>query len=199
MKRVLDLTISISLLVLFIPLCIVIALLIYLQMGSPVIFKQKRPGLNGEPFYLFKYRTMSHIRDHLGNLLSDTERLTPLGEKLRRYSLDELPQLVNVIKGDMSLVGPRPLLLEYLALYTEEQSTRNNVKPGITGWAQINGRNGIEWEEKFKLDVWYVKNQTIWLDIKILMITLIKVFKKDGISQRNHVTMEKFKGSKEVI
>ena len=152
-----------------------------------------------KPFYLYKFRTMSNRTDEQGNLLSDERRLTAIGAILRKYSLDEFPQLINVIKGDMSLVGPRPLLLEYLPLYTPEQSLRNLVKPGITGWAQINGRNAITWEEKFRCDTWYVKNWSLGLDIKILALTFSKVLKKEGISHQNHVTMEKFKGSKEVM
>ncbi|MGP4067316.1 sugar transferase [Halobacillus sp. B29] len=199
MKRLLDLTISIPLLLIMSPVFVLISIILKVQIGSPIFFTQKRPGINDKPFYLYKFRTMSNTTDEQGNLLSDEKRLTAIGELLRKYSLDEFPQLINVIKGDMSLVGPRPLLLEYLPLYTPEQSLRNLVKPGITGWAQINGRNAITWEEKFRCDTWYVKNWSLGLDIKILALTFIKVLKKEGISHQNHVTMEKFKGSKEVL
>lgn len=171
------------------------ALLIRMKLGSPVIFKQQRPGLHGKPFYLYKFRTMTDARDENGDLLPDSVRLTSFGKWIRKLSLDELPQLINVLKGDISLVGPRPLLMEYLDLYTPEQARRHEVKPGITGWAQVNGRNAISWEEKFKLDVWYVDHQSFWLDIKILLMTVLKVFKSEGISQEGHVTIEKFKGS----
>lgn len=164
-------------------------------MGAPILFRQQRPGLNGDPFYVYKFRTMNNQYGSNNELLSDGERLTTLGKLLRKLSLDELPQLINVIKGDMSLVGPRPLLMEYLALYTEEQKTRHQVRPGITGWAQVNGRNALTWEDKFKLDIWYVKNQTVWLDIKIIVMTIMKVIKKDGITQQGHSTIEKYQGS----
>lgn len=199
MKRLLDLTISIPLLLMMSPVFVLISIILKVQIGSPIFFTQERPGLNDEPFYLYKFRTMSNRTDEQGNLLSDEKRLTEVGAILRKYSLDEFPQLINVIKGDMSLVGPRPLLLEYLPLYTPEQSLRNLVKPGITGWAQINGRNAITWEEKFRCDTWYVKNWSLGLDIKILALTFSKVLKKEGISHQNQVTMEKFKGSKEVM
>lgn len=168
-------------------------------MGAPILFKQQRPGLHGRLFFLYKFRTMSHQTNHQGLLLPDQDRITKLGSWLRRYSIDELPQLINVIKGDMSLVGPRPLLTEYLLLYTAEQHVRHQVKPGITGWAQINGRNAISWEEKFKYDTWYARNQTIWLDLRILCKTVIKVMKKDDINQVGHVSTEKFTGTDEVI
>lgn len=174
---------------------VVTAILVHWKLGSPVLFKQQRPGLHGKPFYLYKFRTMTDERDENGELLPDHLRLTPFGQFLRKYSLDELPQLFNVLKGDISLVGPRPLLMEYLELYTPEQARRHEVKPGITGWAQVNGRNAISWEEKFKLDVWYVDNRTFWLDIKILFLTVIKVLKKEGINQSEYVTMEKFTGN----
>jgi sugar transferase EpsL len=195
MKRLFDLLISISLLLLFIPLIIVVAMLVRKKLGSPVVFKQERPGLNGKPFYLYKFRTMTDTKDNEGNLLSDSIRLTSFGSFLRKYSLDELLQLVNVIKGDLSLVGPRPLLNDYLPLYTEEQAKRNNVRPGITGWAQVNGRNSITWEEKFNLDVWYVENQSFLLDFKILLLTFVKVLKSEGIQNANHATMPIFEGS----
>ncbi|MCQ6275284.1 sugar transferase [Bacillus sp. V3B] len=196
MKRCFDLFSSITLFILAIPILLIVAILVKIKLGSPVIFKQKRPGLHEKPFYLYKFRTMTDQRDQQGNPLPDHVRLTSFGKFLRKYSLDELPQLINVIKGDLSLVGPRPLLMEYLPLYTEEQAKRNQVRPGITGWAQINGRNAITWEEKFKLDVWYVENYSLLLDIKILFLTFMKVAKSEGISQANHVTMESFKGNK---
>jgi sugar transferase EpsL len=174
---------------------LILSFLIRIKLGSPILFKQQRPGLHGKPFYVYKFRTMSNERDEKGQLLPDHIRLTPFGKFLRKFSLDELPQLLNVLKGDISLVGPRPLLMEYLDLYTLQQARRHEVRPGITGWAQINGRNAISWEEKFKLDVWYVDHQSFWLDIKILYLTILKVIKSEGISQTGHVTIEKFKGS----
>lgn len=182
-------------LVLLAPVMLVVALLIRLTMGSPVLFRQVRPGLYGRPFTMYKFRTMLDIRNERGELLPDELRLTPVGRFLRKTSLDELPELFNVLKGDMSLVGPRPLLMDYLDRYTPEQARRHEVKPGITGWAQVNGRNALTWEEKFKLDVWYVDNWSLWLDIKILFMTLVKVFKREGISADGHVTMPEFKGS----
>ncbi|MGG0593569.1 sugar transferase [Priestia megaterium] len=199
MKRVMDIVTSLTLLTLFSPVMLFTAILVRLKMGAPVLFKQQRPGKDGKPFYLYKFRTMANLEDKQGNLLSDQVRLTGTGKFLRKYSLDELPQLINVVKGDMSLVGPRPLLMEYLSLYTEEQMLRHNVRPGITGWAQVNGRNAIAWEEKFKLDTWYVRNQSMFLDFKILLFTVLKVVKREGITQQDHVTIEKFKGTKDVI
>jgi sugar transferase EpsL len=178
---------------------IVVALSIKKKLGSPVIFKQQRPGLNAKPFYLYKFRTMTDEKDYYGELLPDHMRLKSFGQLLRKYSLDELPQLFNVVKGDISLVGPRPLLMDYLSLYTKEQYKRHYVKPGITGWAQVNGRNAISWEEKFNLDVWYVNNQSFMLDLKILFLTVYKVIKSDGINQPGNATMERFKGSKSKI
>lgn len=174
---------------------IIIGLLIKVKLGSPVIYKQQRPGLYGTPFILYKFRTMTDQRDGNGELLPDRLRLVSFGRVLRKFSFDEFPQLINVIKGELSLVGPRPLLMEYLPLYSKEQAKRHLVKPGITGWAQINGRNAITWEEKFKLDIWYVDNQSIILDIKILCLTFLKVMKSEGINQTEHVPMEKFKGT----
>lgn len=195
MKRLFDLTVSLVLLVGFSPIFIIIALLVKLKLGSPVLFRQQRPGLYGKPFYLYKLRSMTNEIDHKGQLLPDYERLTPFGQFLRKYSLDEYPQLINVIKGEISLVGPRPLLMEYLPLYTKEQFNRHNVKPGITGWAQVNGRNAITWEEKFELDVWYVNNGSFLLDMKILFLTVFKVAVSEGINQPGKATMESFKGS----
>ncbi|WP_410984890.1 sugar transferase [Bacillus cereus] len=197
MKRLFDLFVSLSLSVLFSFLIIIVAVLVRFKLGSPILFKQQRPGLHGKPFFLYKFRTMTDETDSEGNMLPDNVRLTKFGKFLRKYSLDELPQLVNVIKGDLSLVGPRPLLMEYLELYTEEQAKRHNVRPGITGWAQVNGRNAISWEEKFDLDVWYVKNRTFFLDMKILLLTVKKVFKSEGINQVGHATIEKFTGTKD--
>lgn len=194
MKRLLDILFSIGLLALTWPIFLIVAIMVRTYLGSPVFFKQLRPGFQGKPFMLLKFRTMSGDTDDQGQLLRDFERLKPLGRFLRYLSLDELPQLLNVLKGDMSLVGPRPLLMEYVPLYTPFQSRRHEVKPGITGWAQVNGRNAINWEEKFALDVWYVDNFSFWLDIKILWMTLIKVFKSEGISQQGYATMEKFRG-----
>ncbi|MED1565127.1 sugar transferase [Bacillus paramycoides] len=196
MKRLFDLFVSLSLLVFLLPLIIIVAVLVRIKLGSPIIFKQQRPGLHGVPFFLYKFRTMTDEKDSEGNELPDDVRFTRFGGFLRKYSLDELPQLFNVIKGDLSLVGPRPLLMEYLELYTEEQAKRHNVRPGITGWAQVNGRNAISWEEKFDFDVWYAKKRTFWLDMKILLLTAKKVFKSEGINQVGHVTVEKFNGTK---
>lgn len=192
-KRLLDLLGSlVGLIILIIPF-LIIAVLIRISKSS-VFFEQIRPGKNGEMFSLYKLRTMNELRDENGNLLPDEKRLTKIGKFLRKLSLDELPELWNVLKGDMSLVGPRPLLVEYLERYTPEQARRHEVKPGITGWAQVNGRNAITWEEKFKYDVWYVDNWSLWLDIKIIFITIFKVIKEEGIRQPGHATMEKFKG-----
>ena len=196
MKRCFDLLVTVlTLLLLAFPL-LVMCWLINRKLGSPVLFHQIRPGLKGKPFKMIKFRTMTNECDPEGNLLPDSQRLTSFGRFLRTTSLDELPELWNVIKGDMSLVGPRPLLMEYLPLYTEEQARRHEMRPGITGWAQVNGRNAISWEEKFKLDVWYVDNQSFLLDLKILMLTVLKVIKRDGISADGEVTMTKFTGSK---
>lgn len=182
MKRIFDLVISIFLLILLTPLILVIAILVKIKMGSPIFFIQERPGLYGKPFFLFKFRTMNNARDQHGILLPECLRLDAFGKTLRKYSLDELPQLINVIKGDLSLVGPRPLLMEYLPLYNEQEASRHLVRPGITGWAQINGRNAITWEEKFKFDVWYVKNNSMLLDIKILWLTVLKVICSENVN-----------------
>ena len=176
------------------PVLIVLAIMIWMRMGRPVIFKQMRPGLQGRSFFMYKFRTMTDERDENGVLLADEMRLTRLGRFLRSSSLDELPELFNVLKGDMSLVGPRPLLMQYLERYTPEQARRHEVKPGITGWAQVNGRNAISWEEKFALDVWYVDNCSLWLDVKILFMTAIKVFQREGISAEGEATMQEFMG-----
>lgn len=192
-KKVLDILLASILLMLSLPLFIFIYILIKIESKGPAIFKQKRPGLNEKSFLLYKFRTMKALRDENGNLLIDEKRLTKIGKSLRKLSLDELPELWNVLKGDMSLVGPRPLLVEYLDRYTPEQARRHEVKPGITGWAQINGRNAITWEEKFKYDVWYVDNWSLWLDIKIIFITFMIVIKGEGINQPGQATMEEFK------
>lgn len=197
MKRLFDLSVSFFALIILSPIMLVVALMIKFKLGSPVLFKQTRPGLFGRPFKMLKFRSMRDATDKFGNPLPDVQRLTGFGMLLRSTSLDELPGLINVLKGDMSLVGPRPLLMEYLPLYSPEQARRHDVRPGITGWAQVNGRNAISWEEKFELDVWYVQNRTFILDLKILLLTFIKVLKRDGISSANSVTMEGFKGSNE--
>ncbi|MFJ7508723.1 sugar transferase [Peribacillus simplex] len=194
MKRAFELLISCLALISSSLLMLLIVILIRLKLGSPVIFKQERPGLNGKPFYLFKFRTMTDEKDEKGDLVPDEKRLTDLGKLLRKLSLDELPQLFNVMKGDVSFVGPRPLLMEYLPLYTSEQARRHDVRPGMTGWAQVNGRNAISWEKKFELDVWYVDNQSFLLDMKIIYLTLIKVCKQEAITQEGHVTTQKFVG-----
>ena len=195
MKRLLDIVAAASALLLLSPLFLVLFVLVRLKLGTPVLFRQQRPGLNGRLFGMVKFRSMTNATDEDGRLLSDAERLTPFGTLLRASSLDELPELWNVLMGDMSLVGPRPLLPEYLNLYTPEQAKRHLVRPGITGWAQINGRNAISWEQKFEFDVWYVEHQSVWLDIKILMLTVFKVFKRQGISSDGVATTEKFTGS----
>ena len=181
-------------LILLLPILLAIALMVFLSVGSPIVFSQSRPGLNGIVFQFYKFRTMTNECDVDGSLLPDSKRLTPIGSFLRNTSLDELPQLINVLKGDMSFVGPRPLLVKYLNLYSPEHSRRHDVKPGITGWAQVNGRNLLNWDKKFELDVWYVDNWSIWLDLKILLKTVLKVLKREGVSQQNHVTMSEFQG-----
>jgi len=194
MKRVFDIIVSLLALLILSPIIGVTALLIRSKVGSPILFKQQRPGLKAKPFYVYKFRSMTDERNEYGKLLSDDVRLTSFGKMVRKLSLDELPQLWNVLKGDMSFVGPRPLLMEYLPLYNGRQARRHAVRPGITGWAQVNGRNAISWEEKFELDVWYIEKRTFGLDIKILFMTVLKVFKSEGINQDGHVTMPVFKG-----
>jgi len=195
LKRLFDVIVSGILLLLLCPLLIVIYILVLIKIGNPVFFKQERPGYKGKVFSIYKFRTMTDERDQNGELLPDIDRMTIIGVLLRKYSLDELPQLLNVLKGDLSLVGPRALLVQYLNRYTPEQARRHEVKPGITGWAQVNGRNAISWEKKFELDVWYVDNRSFWLDVKILWFTVLKVLRSENISHENHVTMEEFKGS----
>lgn len=194
-KFLFDRLVTIIALFLLSPLLLVLGVVVRLKLGSPVLFRQQRPGHHGKPFMMYKFRTMTDARDSDGNLLPDDERLPSFGRFLRSSSLDELPELINVLKGDMSLVGPRPLLMEYLPLYSPLQARRHEIRPGITGWAQINGRNTISWDDKFKLDVWYVDHHNLWLDLKILWLTVTKVFKREGISQHGQATMEKFKGS----
>lgn len=194
-KRVFDLTLICVASLVLIPVILILVLLVFFTFGRPIIFKQQRPGLMSKPFYIYKFRTMSAKKNSRGELLSDAERLTKFGRLLRSSSLDELPGLWNVLKGDMSLVGPRPLLMEYISLYNTEQARRHEVKPGITGWAQVNGRNAISWEDKFKFDVWYVDNRSFWLDVKILLLTIKKVLYRDGISAKGEATMTRFTGS----
>ena len=196
LKRLLDIIIASIALILLSPLYAVVAYKVKKNLGSPVLFRQVRPGLHGKPFEMIKFRTMKDAVDEQGNPLPDSERLTPFGQMLRSTSLDEMPELWNVIKGDMSIVGPRPLLMEYLPLYSPEQAKRHDVRPGMTGYAQVNGRNAIGWEEKFKLDTWYVENQSIWLDFKIMFKTVHKVLAKDDISAEGEATMTKFTGTK---
>ncbi|MEM5481107.1 sugar transferase [Pseudoalteromonas fuliginea] len=195
MKRLFDFIVALSAFAMLLPIIVIVAILIRTKLGSPIFFTQDRPGLHGKVFKMMKFRSMLDAKDKHGNLLPDNERMTKFGAFLRSTSLDELPGLFNVIKGDMSLVGPRPLLVQYLPLYNSEQAKRHNVRPGITGWAQVNGRNAIGWDEKFKLDVWYVENQSFLLDMKILLLTVKKVFVREGISADGHVTIEPFKGS----
>jgi sugar transferase EpsL len=196
-KRILDLLISAIVLIVFAPMMLATAAAIRMTMGKPVLYRQQRPGYKGHIFTLYKFRTLTYSRGTQGNLLSDAERLTNLGKFLRSYSIDELPELLNVLKGNLSLVGPRPLLVEYLPRYSSAQMRRHDVLPGITGWAQINGRNALSWEDKFKMDLWYVDNHSLWLDIKILLITLYRVLKREGITQIGQATMEEFKKSTE--
>ena len=195
-KSLFDKTLALFLIILFSPIYIVVSLLILRKMGSPILFRQQRPGKNEKIFCIYKFRTMTNEKHADGNLLPDEQRLVGIGKFIRSTSLDELPQLFNVLKGEMSFVGPRPLLIEYLDLYNEKQKRRHSVLPGITGWAQVNGRNAISWEQKFEYDVWYVDHQSFWLDMKILWMTFLKVVKRSDISSTNHVTMEKFTGSK---
>lgn len=195
LKRAFDIAASTSALVVLSPVLAITAYKVKKELGSPVLFRQTRPGLHGRPFEMIKFRTMKDATDKEGNVLPDSQRLTDFGKKLRASSLDELPELWNVLKGDMSLVGPRPLLMEYLPLYNAEQAKRHNVRPGVTGYAQVNGRNSLSWEDKFKLDTWYVEHQSFWLDMKILLKTVKKVIIKDGISAEGEATMTKFTGT----
>ena len=196
LKRLLDIIIASTALLVLSPLYVYVAYKVRKNLGSPVIFRQVRPGLHGKPFEMIKFRTMTDERDEKGNLLPNEQRLPKFGKMLRATSLDEMPELWNVIKGDMSIVGPRPLLMDYLPLYNEEQAKRHKVRPGMTGYAQVNGRNAISWEKKFELDTWYVENQSIWLDFKIMFQTVKKVLVKEGINQSEEVTMTRFLGNK---
>ena len=195
MKLFFDYLLTIPGIVVIFPIIVLTTLLVRIKIGTPVLFTQERPGLYGKSFCVYKFRTMTNEKDTSGNLLPDADRLVPFGRFLRSTSLDELPELINVLKGDMSLVGPRPLLMEYLERYTPEQARRHEVRPGITGWAQVNGRNALSWEEKFRLDVWYVDNRSLWLDIKILFLTVWKTVKRENISQEGQATMSKFMGT----
>ncbi len=195
LKSLFDKTLALFLIILFSPIYMIVSLLILIKIGSPILFRQQRPGYKEKIFGIYKFRTMTNEKDSDGNLLPDEQRLVGIGKFIRSTSLDELPQLFNVLKGEMSFVGPRPLLIEYLDLYNETQKRRHDVKPGITGWAQVNGRNAISWEQKFEYDVWYVDNQSFWLDMKILWMTFLKVVKRSDISSSSSATMEKFEGS----
>ena len=197
LKRIFDVVIASTALLILSPLYVFVAYKVKKNLGSPVLFRQVRPGLHGQPFEMIKFRSMKDATDIHGHILPDSERLTVFGKMLRSSSLDEMPELWNVIKGDMSIVGPRPLLMEYLPLYNEEQAKRHHVRPGMTGYAQVNGRNAISWEEKFQLDTWYVENQSLWLDFKIMLKTVKKVIAKDDISAEGEVTMTKFTGTSE--
>lgn len=194
-KRAFDVVVGGTLLIISLPLMLVVAALVRLALGTPVLFRQTRPGLGGRPFELLKFRTMSEAKAADGRLLPDDDRMTPLGRWLRRSSLDEVPELINVVRGDVSLVGPRPLLMEYLPLYSERQAMRHAVRPGITGWAQVNGRNAVDWEERFELDLWYVQHRSFWLDLRIIALTAWRVLRPQGITQAGHATMSKFTGS----
>lgn len=194
-KRFIDIAVTLVLLILSAPLLLLLALLVRRKLGGPVLFRQRRPGLHGRPFTLLKFRTMTEARDAQGHLLPDSERLTRFGNFLRSSSLDELPELINVLKGEMSLVGPRPLLMQYLPRYTSEQRRRHAVRPGITGWAQVNGRNALDWEARFVLDLWYVEHQSLWLDGQIIWRTIGKVLRRTDINQIGHVTMSEFRGT----
>ena len=196
LKSLFDKTLALFLIIFFSPIYIVVSLLIFLKMGSPILFRQKRPGYKEKIFGIYKFRTMTNEKDKDGNILPDEQRLVGVGRFIRSTSLDELPQLFNVLKGEMSFVGPRPLLIEYLDLYNNKQKRRHDVKPGITGWAQVNGRNAISWEQKFDYDVWYIDNQSFWLDMKILWMTFLKVVKRSDISSDTSATMEKFTRSR---
>ena len=196
MKRLVDFSLALVLVAVLLPVFLMIAMMVRLKLGSPVIFRQKRPGRKGRPFMMYKFRSLTNDTDEVGRLLPDVQRFTRFSGLLRRSSLDELPELVNVLKGDMSLVGPRPLLMQYLDRYDRQQARRHEVLPGITGWAQVNGRNAVSWEEKFKLDVWYVDHHDFWLDMKIMLMTLVQVYRQAGIHQQGHVTAAEFLGNR---
>lgn len=196
MKRILDIVVSLTALIVLSPLIFVLWVLVYFRLGAPVFFRQQRPGLHAKLFTMYKFRTMiSRTHDENGQILPDERRLTPFGRWLRSTSLDELPELLNVLRGDMSLVGPRPLMTKYLDRYTPDQARRHEVKPGITGWAQVNGRNNMTWEQKFEYDLWYVDHQSLWLDLKILLLTVLLVFKGEGVSKDGHATVDEFMGT----
>ncbi|WP_339726308.1 sugar transferase [uncultured Paraglaciecola sp.] len=195
LKRLLDIVMSVIALVVFSPFLLILAFLVRIKLGAPILYSQARPGMNNRIFTMLKFRSMTDDKDDQGNLLPDAERLPAFGRLLRSSSLDELPGLLNVLRGDMSIVGPRPLLVEYLSLYNDQQIRRHEMRPGITGWAQVNGRNALSWEQKFKYDLWYVDNQSIWLDLKIICMTVIKVFRRDGINQDGQATVDKFTGT----
>jgi len=197
LKRAVDIMLSLSGFVILLPVYTVVSLIVAYKLGRPVLFKQKRPGKNGKPFMIYKFRTMTNEKDENDDLLPNDERMTDFGMKLRSTSLDELPELLNVLKGDMSLVGPRPLRMHYLPLYNEYQKRRHEVKPGITGWAQVNGRNAVSWDERFEMDVWYVDNQNFWLDLKILLLTVLKVIRREDIAHEGDVSMPPFEGNSE--
>lgn len=197
MKRLFDLSLSVVLMAFFAPLILMLAFFVRIKLGAPILFRQQRPGYKGQPFNMLKFRTMTDARDHDGNLLPDSDRLPPFGRWLRSTSLDELPELWNVFRGEMSFVGPRPLLMEYLPLYSQHQARRHDVLPGITGWAQVNGRNSLSWREKFDLDVWYVENRSFRLDLHILLLTVASVVRQEGISAKGEATMSGFKGNDE--
>lgn len=197
MKRFVDMVLGIIFLVLLLPVILGVALAVLLNLGRPVLYRQTRPGLNGVPFRLIKFRTMSFIHHANGSMESDEDRLGKVGKWLRKSSLDELPELINIIRGDMTFVGPRPLLMEYLPLYNAVQARRHSVKPGLTGWAQVNGRNTLSWNERLALDNWYVDNRSFFLDVRIMFLTLLKVLRREGISQDGHATMEPFRGSRD--
>lgn len=199
LKRALDVAVVVTIGLPVLVISLAVAVIVRVKLGTPVLFRQVRPGLRGRPFELLKFRTMTDARDRHGQLLSDDVRLTRTGRTLRSLSLDELPQLINVLRGDMSLVGPRPLLMQYLDRYTPRQARRMEVRPGITGWAQVNGRNALNWEERFELDVWYVDNRDLWLDLRILLLTILRVVRRDGVSAGGHVTMPEFMGSTSTI
>ncbi|MGA7195242.1 MAG: sugar transferase [Anaerolineales bacterium] len=196
-KRIFDLIVSLFGIIILLPIILLVAILVRIFLGAPVLFRQTRPGYKGKPFTVYKFRTMTDARDTQGNLLSDNVRLTRFGKFLRSLSLDELPELFNILRGDMSLVGPRPLLMEYLPLYSSEQMRRHDVHPGLSGWAQVNGRNALDWQTRFALDVWYVDHWSFWLDIKIIFLSLWKAIKREGISQPGQATMEYFRGNRE--
>jgi len=193
-KRRFDFTLSFLALIIFSPIILATAILVCVFLGSPILFTQQRPGYKGRPFFIYKFRSMKHGFSEDGNLLTDAERLTRFGHLLRSLSLDELPELFNILRGEMSFVGPRPLLMEYLPLYSPEQARRHDVVPGLTGWAQVNGRNALDWSTRFKLDVWYVDNWSFWLDIRIILMTIWKVFSREGVNQEGQATVEYFKG-----